>query len=300
MTGTPGHDPSARADDPTTVAVARPNATVETYAHAPCPLALSSSTFSGLDVDAIVAALAEQHVELARLLDGLEEQGWQRPSRCDGWTVSDVVLHLAQTNEMAIGSATGRFAETIAELTGDRGRAESIDDGADQMVARDRGQPGDAVRARWQASSARLREVLAATDPHARVTWVAGELSARTLATTRLAETWIHTGDVAFAFGAEPDPSDRLWHIARLAWRTLPYAFEREGRAMTGPVSFELVGPNGDAWSFGTDDSPRTTITGPAIELVMVASRRVDPRATTLEGDGPDAVAVLELVRTWA
>lgn len=251
-------------------------------------------------MDAIVAALAEQHAELAGLLDGLDEQGWQRPSRCDGWTVADVVLHLAQTNEMAIGSATGRFAETLSELTDGLGRAGSIDDGADQMVVRDRGQPGEAVHARWHASSARLREILATTDPHARVTWVAGELSARTLATTRLAETWIHTGDVAFAFGAEPEPSDRLWHIARLAWRTLPHAFGREGATMTGPVAFELAGPRGDAWSFGTDAAPLTTITGPAIELVMVASRRVDPGDTTLCGDGPDADRVLELVRTWA
>lgn len=252
-------------------------------------------------MDAIVAALAEQHAELAGMLDGLDERDWQRPSRCDGWTVADVVLHLAQTNEMAIGSATGRFAKTLSELTDGLGRAGSIDDGADQMVARDRGQPGDTVRARWQASSARLREVLAATDPHARVTWVAGELSARTLATTRLAETWIHTGDVAFGFGIEREPADRLWHIARLAWRTLPYAFGREGRTMTGPVAFSLVGPRGDAWSFGgDDDAPLTTITGPAVDLVMVASRRVDPHDTALQGAGPDADAVLELVRTWA
>ena len=77
----------------------------------------------------------------------------------------------------------------------------------------------------------------APADPHARVTWVAGELSARTLATTRLAETWIHTGDVAPAFGSS-SPTVRLWHIARLAWRTLPYAFARPGA--TGPVAFEL------------------------------------------------------------
>jgi uncharacterized protein (TIGR03084 family) len=251
-------------------------------------------------VDAVVAALAEQHAELAEMLDGLDDDGWQRPSQCEGWTVADVVLHLAQTNEMAIASATGRFPEVRAELTTGVVPTGSVDDGAAQMVALERDRPATAIHARWAASSERLRAVLAECDPHARVLWVAGELSARTLATTRLAEMWIHTGDVAFAFGRSPEPADRLWHVARLAWRTLPYAFGREGRSMTGPVAFELTGPNGDAWSFGRDDGPLTTITGPAIDLVMVASRRVDPRATELQGEGPDADAVLALVRTWA
>ena len=49
----------------------------------------------------IVGLLEEQQAELAGLLDGLDDAGWSRPSACEGWTISDVVLHLAQTNEMA-------------------------------------------------------------------------------------------------------------------------------------------------------------------------------------------------------
>ena len=63
---------------------------------------------------------------------------------------------------------------------------------------------------------------------------VAGELSARTLASTRLAETWIHTGDIAAGLGVDLVPTDRLWHMARLAWRTLPYAFAQAGRGSAG------------------------------------------------------------------
>src|SRR5205823_1880386 len=104
-------------------------------------------------------------------------------------------------------------------------------------------------------------------DPHERVTWVAGQLSVRTLATTRLAETWIHSGDVADALGRSLVPSDRLRHIARLAWRTLPYAFERAGRQLHGPVAFELRGPDGRAWEFAPDEEPATTIRGDGHEL---------------------------------
>ena len=125
-------------------------------------------------------------------------------------------------------------------------------------------------------------------------------MAARTLATTRLAETWIHTGDVASGFGISLVPSERLVHVARLAWRTLPYAFARDGRDPPGPVAFELVGPSGDRWDFGTDADAPTTIRGPGVDLCLVASRRVTPEETALTGTGPDAEAVLELVRTWA
>ena len=130
--------------------------------------------------------------------------------------------------------------------------------------------------------------------------WVAGELSTRTLATTRLAEAWIHTGDVASAFGVTPARTDRLHHIARLAWRTLPYAFARAGQRLSGPVAFELVGPQGDAWTFVPDEPPATTVRGPAAELCMVAGQRAAAAETELVADGPDGEAVLSLVRTFA
>ena len=66
-----------------------------------------------------------------------------------------------------------------------------------------------------------------AGDPHRRVTWVSGQLSLHTLTATRLSECWIHTGDIASALDIDSPPTDRLRFIARLAWRTLPYAFEQ-------------------------------------------------------------------------
>jgi uncharacterized protein (TIGR03084 family) len=251
-------------------------------------------------LDAIVAAVSDQQAELAGLLSGLDEPDWQRASRCEGWTVADVVLHLAQTNELAVASVRGRYREGVLELTGGVEGAGSVDDGADRMVARDRGQPGPAIGARWQTSADTLSAVLMPCDPHRRLTWVAGELSARTLATTRLAEAWIHTGDVADAFGHVLAPTDRLWHIARLAWRTLPYAFRRAGRQLAGPVAFDLRAPSGEPWKFDAGGRPLTTISGEAVELCLVAARRADPHDTALRAEGPDAEAVLELVRTYA
>jgi uncharacterized protein (TIGR03084 family) len=251
-------------------------------------------------METIVADLANQQAELSELLTGLDDAGWARPSPCEGWTVADVVLHLAQTNELAVASARGRFDEGLVELTAGLAFTDSIDDGADLMVARDRGAPAPLVADRWRASADALDDALRQCDPSQRLMWVAGDLSARTLASTRLAETWIHTGDVASGLGRSIVPTDRLWAVARLAWRTLPYAFARAGRSPTGGIAFELQAPSGADWEFRGDAPAPTTIRGDAVELCMVAARRVDPVTTGLRGEGPDGDAVLELVRTWA
>jgi uncharacterized protein (TIGR03084 family) len=251
-------------------------------------------------VDDILSALADQQAELSDLLVDLDDEGWQRPSACDGWTVADVVLHLAQTNEMAVGSATHRFDEVIEELTSGLGAAGNVDDGAALMVQHQRGRPPNELFARWRSGAQELLGVLAASDPHQRVTWVAGQLSIHTLGTTRLAETWIHTGDVAIGLDHELVPTERLRHVARLAWRTIPYAMAGAGRELSAPVAFHLRGTDGSSWDFVPDEEPGTVITGDGVELCLVAARRVDASATSLRGEGPDADSVLELVRTYA
>ncbi len=161
-------------------------------------------------MDEIISVLARQHGELGGILASFVERDWTRPTRCEGWTTSDVVLHLAQTDELARASAEVRYAEASAEAGAGLPPTESVDDLVELMVARERGQPGSDVRDRWEGGAGQLRDALAECDPRQRVPWIAGTLSARTLATTRLAETWIHTGDVAAAVDVELELDDRL------------------------------------------------------------------------------------------
>ena len=249
-------------------------------------------------------ALAQQHAELRGILEGLTTDQWDAPSRCAGWTVSDVVLHLAQTDEMAGASLDGSFGDVVARFTAGHDQSRfagaDVDDFAAVLVADERGAGVAEMFAPWSTAAEQLRRGFEATEPSTRVPWAVGLLAARTLATTRLAECWIHTGDIADPLGIVRVPGERLELIARLAWRTVPYSFARAGRKLTGPVAFELTGPTGERWTFIPDAEPLTTIRGDADDLCAVASRRVGPEGTSLTGEGPDAAAVLELVRTWA
>jgi len=248
-----------------------------------------------LDPD-VASALAAEHEAFGALLSGLGDDQWRAPTRCAGWTVADVVLHVSQSDQLAVASLTGRLDAVAAAFR----TSGTVDDAADAMVREEQRLSPMQIRDRWLARSTELRRLVADDDDHRRVQWVVGQLSVRTLAATRLAEAWIHGGDIADALGVAVAPTERLRHVARLAWRTLPYAFARAGRELGGPVRFVLRGPTGTTWDLAPDDPPTSTIAGDGAELCLVAARRVAPEQTGLRGEGPDAEAVLSLVRTYA
>ena len=226
-------------------------------------------------VDAIVGALRKQHAELDALLSGLRVEDWQRPAPdCAGWTAADVVLHLAQTDELVLASSEDRFLERAREMMGDTGGETlgDVDDFAGLIVSRERGANPEELHRRWRDASGAMDDMLAASDPRRPMRWVVDSLPARTLATTRLAEAWIHTNDVARA--------------------GLP--------ALEGTVAARLVAPDGSAWNFEPDDPPATVISGPALEFCLIAGRRLDPSKSSIEAVGPDATNVLTLIRTYA
>lgn len=246
----------------------------------------------------VVAALAEQVDELRSIVGPLDEGGLATASACAGWSVADVLLHLAQTNEAAVASVRDDPA-SVAALWG-QARSGDVDELAGDAVAAERGATGAEVRARWDRSARDMVAAFATADPAARVEWVVGQMAARTLATTRIAETWIHTGDIAEPLGVPRAPADRIRHIVYLVHRTIPYAFARAGREPAGPVRFEVTAPSGGAtWAFG-DAGAATVVTGPALDLCRVAGQRAEAAETALVATGPDGADVLALMRTFA
>lgn len=51
-----------------------------------------------------VSDLVAEQAELDGLLAALTPAQWAAPSRCEGWSVADVVLHLAQTEEAVVAT----------------------------------------------------------------------------------------------------------------------------------------------------------------------------------------------------
>lgn len=226
------------------------------------------------------------------MLDGLGDEAWRAPSAARGWTVADVVLHLALSEEMVV--ATLGAADPTLHF--DRGGA-TLDEVMDAQVRGARDEPA-AVFSRWRRARVAALDALATADPAQPVSWAATPLRPVTLATTRLAEHWAHALDIAGALGIDYPDTDRLRHIAWLAQRTLPYAFALAG-VEAQPVRCLLTGPSGDVWELGPAGAP-SRIEGAGGDFCRVAAQRLRPEETTLQAVGPHAAEALAVVRTYA
>ena len=231
-------------------------------------------------------------LRLQGILGLLTQAQWQADSGADGWSVADVVLHLAQSDEAVATSADG------ADDRADVARAGTVDDWAARLVEAERTTP-DLVFARWREARDTAVEALRAADPELPLPWVAGPMKPATLATTRLAEYWAHGLDITDPLGIDFPDSDRLRHIAWLAHRTLPYALSRAGEAPAA-VRCSLTAPDEvTTWTFGPDDAD-SEITGPAGAFCRVAAQRLDPADSGLRATGPHGATALRVVRTYA
>jgi hypothetical protein len=113
--------------------------------------------------------LAAEQDRLEVILLGLAEAQWLTESGAAGWSVADVMLHLAQTEEAvvttvgagAVASAGADPGSTIATFPGSDN---TVDDFADQMVRAERDLP-ERVFARWQKARRAALDALRGADP---------------------------------------------------------------------------------------------------------------------------------------
>jgi uncharacterized protein (TIGR03084 family) len=240
----------------------------------------------------IFADLTAEQDALEKVLADLSADAWAGPSTAPGWSVADVVLHLAQTEEAVVTSASG--TGTPREWRGD---GPNVDAAMDAWVHAERTEPAEIFQ-RWRSARRAAVTALRLADPGRRLPWVATPLKPRTLATTRLAEHWAHAHDVTDALGIDYPDTVRLRHIAWLGHGTLPYAFGLAGLEPV-PVYCELTGPDGSTWRFGPPDA-ESTITGPAGVFCRVGARRLTPEQSGLVTTGPHADTALSLLRNYA
>jgi uncharacterized protein (TIGR03084 family) len=236
--------------------------------------------------------LAIEQERLDALLAQLTPTQWSSPSAAAGWSIADVVLHLAQTEE-AVATSVANAARPDLWERGDR----ALDDTVADAVAAERA-PGDEVFRRWRTARLESLAALRAADPEQRVPWAATPLKPRVLATTRLAEHWAHGLDITGPLGLPFPDTSRLRHIAWLGHRTLPYAFQVSGLPVYD-VYCELSGPDGDTYRYGSPDAD-SVVRGSAGEFCRVGARRLTPGETALVADGPHAAEALRVLRNYA
>jgi uncharacterized protein (TIGR03084 family) len=236
--------------------------------------------------------LEAEEENLEAILDALGHDQWTSPSGAPGWSVADVVLHLAQSEEAVIASA---LAGTTTQWN-DR-QVGTLDDVMGRMVTSDRTDAG-AVFDRWQSARRSALQLLRDADGSKPLAWAAAPLRPATLATTRLAEHWAHGLDITGPLGIAFPDTARLHHVAWLGHRSLPYGFSLLGEEPRD-VYCELVGPEGEHWTYGSPETP-TAIRGTAAAFCRVGAQRLAPERSGLAASGPFGMLALGALRNYA
>ena len=242
----------------------------------------------------VLADLAGEGARLESLVADLDAAGWRTPTPAPGWDVAAQVGHLAWTDETALAAATDkdRWDAIVLEALADPGGY--VDQQA-LLVARD-----PDLRDRWRTSRGALAAALASYPHGERMPWFGPPMSATSMATARLMETWAHGLDVHEALGVTAEDTDAIRHVAHLAVRTRDFAFGVHGLEPPAvPFRVELVSPSGELWTFGPDDATQT-VTGSASDLCRLATQRVHRADTGLVATGPDADRWLDIAQCFA
>ena len=246
----------------------------------------------------VLADLTAEGDRLDALVRDLDDAGWRTPTPAPGWDVATQVAHLLWTDEVALKAATDKEAWDAVVL----GAIDDPEGFVDTEAARLAGElnPGDELLERWRAGRTALRDALTAYPHGEKMPWFGPPMSAASMATARLMETWAHSLDVHEGLGAPVEDTDRIRHIAHLGVRTRNYAFSVHGLdAPADEFRIDLVSPSGDVWSWGPEDATQT-LTGTAGDFCRLATQRVHRDDTDLVATGADAEHWLTIAQAFA
>jgi uncharacterized protein (TIGR03084 family) len=232
------------------------------------------------DPTPVIDDLRTESDELDRLVGELGPERWVLPTSAPGWTVAHQVAHLYWTDRSALLAVTDSF----------------VDEGAEEGA---RLTPDELLSA-WREGRTALDRALRGAPPGARFPWYGPPMSAASMATARLMETWAHGLDIAEALGVVRPPTERLKHVARLGVRTRDFAHTVHG--LTPPVEefrIELTAPDGALWTYGPEDAPQR-VTGPALDFCLLVTQRAHRADLALSAAGPDADRWLDIAQAFA
>ena len=241
----------------------------------------------------ILIDLRAEQESLDRFLSSLTDAQWDLPTPAEGWTVRDSVSHIAQIDEVAVAFVQGD--SSALEEARKLGQSYTT---AKARIGREM-KAGD-ILPWWRRVREVMLDELSRCDPKQRIPWFARPMGARAFATARLMETWAHGLDCYDAAGAEAKDTDRLRHVALMAYLARPYAYEINGLpAPQSPLRLELFLPSSQLWAMG-EESASDRIRGKAGEFCRVAVRRRHWKDTSLEITGGEAERFMAIAQTYA
>jgi uncharacterized protein (TIGR03083 family) len=239
--------------------------------------------FEGPLADPSVPMLRQRR-RMASTLAELDDAQWATPSRCEGWSVQDVVSHLVTVNRFWAVAFTGaRNGEPTRFLV-------DLDPVATpaQLVDGVRSLPWAKVLDGFVESNEAIAESVAGLDDDG---WSMlgeappGHVPLRAVAYHALWDAWIHERDIVLPLGIEPvERADEIVDSLRYAAALSPLFAATSGSTRAGSIVVEATDPEmrvvidvgtGVVVRDGEPSADALRLTGSAVELLEGLSFRV-------------------------
>jgi uncharacterized protein (TIGR03084 family) len=244
----------------------------------------------------MVADLRAESADLDSLVADLPADRWAEMTPAPGWTIAHQVGHLLWTDRVALTAVTDEtgFAAVLAEAAKDP--TGFVDAAAEDLAAL----PPDRLLVNWRQTRDRLHDELLTVADGRKLPWFGPPMSAPSMATARLMETWAHGLDVADTLGVKRPPTMRLRSVAHIGVRTRDFAFAINGLTPPPePFRVELRAPDASTWSWGPEDAAQR-VTGTAEDFCMLVTQRRPRAALDVTAEGADAEKWLDIAQAFA
>jgi uncharacterized protein (TIGR03083 family) len=208
-------------------------------------------------------------------------RGWKAPvPGCPGWRLNDLVWHLSTVQHFWAWVVRTRAPDPSTYVEPPQ-------------------RPDDELLGFFSAASAELETALAGADPAERVWTWAPQQNVAFVLRRQVQEAVVHTVDVEQVLGdVRPIPPDvALDGIDEWLEVMVPGRLPEGPPSHAHPVVLHAVDADAERTLFpGTRPFPIATLTGTASDLLLTVWRRVPLEVLTVDGDGLQAVAMIDLV----
>jgi uncharacterized protein (TIGR03083 family) len=242
-----------------------------------------------------IDALKIERAELIGVCSGLTDGQWHAPSGCEGWSVQDVVVHLANLFWGVVDA--GKLPDTAGQ---------PMERGMDAGVVARRGLSPAAALADYaevsEAGMIKLAE-LAALDVELPLGEDFGTYSTRVAPCAYVFDHYTHIRADLFAprgpLAGEPPASDELRIVPTLDWIEAALPQQNRSAASGCTLEIQVTGTGARSIKFGSGQ-PMATISSDAPALVRWISQRGDWADLGVEAAGDEqALAVARTLKVF-
>ena len=238
--------------------------------------------------------LLRQRRRLVDLLAGLDEGQWAAASRCEGWTVRDVIAHLVGVDQFwavsagaALAGEPTRYLQAFDPVATPAQMVDGMQDLAPATVLEHFGDGVEALADLLGGLDEERWSVVAEAPP--------GHVSLHALALHALWDAWIHERDIVLPLGFPPVvEADEVRASLRYVAALGPALSATRGSVRTGTLVLDGTDPDahvvvdaGETVVVSDRDAPAgaVRVVGSSVELVEALSFRARLTADVAEDD---------------